>query len=101
MSVPKVAAELNRIEIDVTPELKSLLERAEKLQGCTLEEFIITALMAEAEATIAGHEFLRIDVSPQAYEQIMAAITNPLPPNKELREAAQDYWKFASEAERE
>jgi len=101
MSVPKVAAEPVRIEIHVTPELKSLLERAAELQGCTLEEFIITSLLAESEATIAGHESLRIEVSPQAYEQIMAAITNPSPPNKKLREAAQDYSEFVSEAERE
>lgn len=101
MSVPKVAAELVRIEIQIGPELKSVLERAAELQGYTLEEFIITSLLAEAEATIAGHESLRINVSPQAYEQIMAAITNPPPPNKELREAAKDYWTFTSEAERE
>ena len=101
MSMPKIVAQAERIEARVTPELKALIERAAHLQGRTLEDFIVTSLEAEAEGTISGHATLRIEVSQGAYEQVLAAIENPPPPNEARREAYRDYLDFIGDAEHE
>ena len=75
-----------RLEARVTPEIKDLMERAAKLRGCTLTDFIVDSVQAAAEETIRQHQILQL--SARDTEAFFAAVANPPAFDEKLRDAA-------------
>ena len=71
----------------VTPEQKTLFERAAALQGLSLADFLVQNAQAAAEVVIRNREI--ITLSPRDTAVLVEALLNPPPPNEALRAALQ------------
>ena len=90
MSTRKAARRRSeRVEARVTPEQKKLLERAAALESRSLTDFVLSSAQAAAADTIARHEVLKL--RPDDQEVFVAALLNPLAPNRALRAAVARY----------
>ena len=78
-----------RLEARVTPEQKKLIERAAKLRGTTVTEFVVLSAQQAAAETIRNHETLVL--RDEARDVFVKAILNPPLPNEALRSAARRY----------
>lgn len=78
-----------RLDFRVSPEHKSLIERAAGVQGQTVSNFAISALLKAAEETIqqATHRTL----SARDSRLFLAMLDSDAPPNAALRRAAKRY----------
>jgi uncharacterized protein (DUF1778 family) len=80
------AARRARLEARVSPEQKSLLERAAALEGRTLTDFVVASAQQVALETIERHEVLALTARDSlAFAQ---ALIQPRKPNVRLRRAA-------------
>ena len=78
-------AKLQRLETRVTYEQKQLIERAAKLEGCSITDFVLASTQAAARQVIREHEILRLTAKDR--EVLVSALVNPPEPNAKLREA--------------
>jgi uncharacterized protein (DUF1778 family) len=78
-----------RVEARVTPEQKTLFERAAALEGRSLTDFLLSSAQAAAAETISRHELLKL--RPDDQVAFVAALLNPPAPNKSLRAAVARY----------
>ena len=69
----------------MSPEQKALIERAARLQGRSLTDFLIASAQQEAERVIHEHEVMVL--SPRDSVSFVQALLNPPPPNEALRAA--------------
>ena len=76
---------LERLETRVTYEQKQLIERAAKLEGRSITDFVLAATQAAARQVIQEHEVLRLTTKDR--EVFVSALLNPPEPNAKLREA--------------
>jgi len=83
---PKVIA---RLEARISPETKSLLQKAADLEGRTLTDFIVASVQAEAYRIIEKHQKLKLSVEDS--EAFVHALLNPPQPNDALKVAALTY----------
>jgi uncharacterized protein (DUF1778 family) len=72
-----------RLEARVTPEQKSLIERAAALQGRTVTDFVLTSEQDAAQRAIEEHH--QISLSGRASEAFVDALLNPKPVSDRLR----------------
>jgi uncharacterized protein (DUF1778 family) len=77
--------------LPLTPEQRELFERAAEYHGRSLADFLVSAAMTVAEDVFYGPHSVDIQLSPAAYEQLLAYIDNPGEPNERLREAFRRY----------
>ena len=82
-----------RLEARVTPEQKSLIERAAALQGRTVTDFVLSSVQDAARRAIDEHD--RIELSVRDSEAFVDALLNPRPINGRLRDAVRRYRKQA------
>jgi uncharacterized protein (DUF1778 family) len=80
-----------RLEARVTQEQKKLIERAAKLEGRTITDFLVTSAQAAARSVIHEREILTL--SSRGRKVFIDAILNPREPNEKLRRAARLYNK--------
>ena len=80
-----------RLEARVTPELKSLIERAATLRGTTVTEFVVASAQEAATNTIKDFDVLHL--REEAREVFVHAVLNPPAPNDAARAAAERYKK--------
>jgi uncharacterized protein (DUF1778 family) len=78
-----------RLEARVTPEQKSLIERAAALQGRTVTDFVLTSVQDAARRAIDEHD--RIELSVRDSEAFADALLNPRPINDRLRDTVRRY----------
>ena len=78
-----------RLEARVTPDQKRLIERAAKLRGTTITEFVVVSAQQAAANTIKDFETLTI--RDEAREVFIRAVLNPPAPNQAARAAAARY----------
>ncbi len=64
-----------RLEARVPAELKTMFQRAADIEGVTLSNYLITALVERSRATIREHEILTL--SGRSREVFLEALRNP------------------------
>jgi uncharacterized protein (DUF1778 family) len=84
-----------RLEARVSPEQKSLLERAAALEGRTLTDFVVASAQAAALETIERHQVIKLTARDSLI--FAEAITNPPAPNERLRAAARRHRELIAE----
>jgi uncharacterized protein (DUF1778 family) len=75
MTIKTREQKTRRLDIRVTPEIRSLLERAANVQGCTLSDFVRNAVRSSAEEVIRSRQILQL--SARDSDAFFAALENP------------------------
>ena len=78
-----------RLEARITPDQKRLIERAAKLRGTTVTEFVVASAQQAATDTIKNFEVLTL--RDEARRVFVNAVLNPPQPNEAARAAARRY----------
>lgn len=89
MTTPSTTKTMARLEARISPEIKSLLQKAADLEGITLTDFAIASLQEAAIATIQKHQTLKLSLEDS--EAFVDALLNPPLPNQALLAAAVRY----------
>jgi uncharacterized protein (DUF1778 family) len=90
-----MAAKLQRLEARVDAKQKSLLQRAAKLQGRTLTDFVIHAAQEAAIQIIERHKFL--ELSERGQKTFVDALLSPPNPVPAFVAAAERYRKLTAQ----
>ena len=75
-----------RLEARISPETKSLLQKAADLEGRTLTDFVVASVQAEAYRVIEKHQKLKLNLEDS--QAFVDALLNPPSPNEALKKAA-------------
>lgn len=75
-----------RLEARATMQQKDIIERAAKLRGTSVTDFVVLAAQKEAIETI--RDFQTLNLSREASRVFVDALLNPPAPNAALRAAA-------------
>lgn len=89
-------AKLERFAARIQPEEKRMLERAAKLTGRKLTDFVMGSARDAALQAIERFEHLTL-IDPQDREAFVDAMLNPPMPSARLREAARRYRDVTEE----
>lgn len=87
--VSKQSRKVERLEARVTPEQKRIIERAAKLRGTSLTNFVLVSAQQAATETIKDSEMLSL--RDEAREVFVNALLNPPGPNAAAKGAARRY----------
>jgi uncharacterized protein (DUF1778 family) len=82
----RVTERSSRLEARVSREAKALCQRAAKLQGRTLTDFVVHSAVEAAQRAIRESEFIELTLSDRM--AFVEALMKPAPPNARLRAAA-------------
>ena len=85
------AARRARLEARITPAQKALLERAAKLSGRSLSEFVVRSAQETATRIVREQELMSLGT--QDRKAFVAALLKPAAPGSRLRKAARRYNK--------
>ncbi len=78
-----------RLEARLTREQKMHIERAAKIKGTSISDFVVLSAADAALRTILEHEVLTLN--ERSREVFARALLKPLPPGKRLVAAAKRY----------
>ncbi len=78
-----------RIDLRISPDLKTLLSRAASYSGMSLSSFLVSIACARAKEVVAEHESLTL--SPHDWEAFIAALDGADRPRPKLEAAARRY----------
>lgn len=78
-----------RLEVRIPQEKKEMLERAVKLTGRTVSDFVRDSVEKEARKTLKDYEVM--ELSKRDSKVFAEALINPSEPSDELKEAAKRY----------
>lgn len=92
MTTPSTKKTMARLEARISPEIKSLLQKAADLEGITLTDFVIASVQVAAIATIQKHQTLKLSLEDS--EAFVDALLNPPLPNQALLAAAARYQQI-------
>ena len=81
-----------RLEARVPSEIKALFQRAADLKGLTLTDYVINALVDDAQQVIRDHEVLTL--TGRNREVFLRALLNPPSPSESLIAALARYRKM-------
>lgn len=95
MNNPDKALKRERLEARVSPEQKSLFQRAATLRGQTLSDYVVNIVQQDAEETIHKHEIITLSARDSCI--FVDALLNPSGPNDALRAAFEDYKEFTGQ----
>jgi len=84
----KTRKRAERLEARVSPETKALCEKAAKLEGRSLTDFLVTNVVEAAKRSIRENEF--IELTQRDRTAFVTALLSAAPaPNARLRKAAE------------
>ena len=75
----------DRLEARVSRDVKALCQKAAKLQGRTLADFVVHTVVEAAKRTIHENEFVELNLCDRT--AFAEALLNPPAPNAKLRKA--------------
>ncbi len=81
--------ESGRLEVRVSAEAKALCQKAARLQGRTLTDFVAQSALEAAQRTLREQELLNL--SQRDRTTLVNALLDPPEPNAALRKAARRY----------
>src|SRR5436309_3369917 len=96
ISIATASTGQKQLELTVTSEQEATFRRAAEILGVSLDEFAVSLLQAEAEATIREYEEATITLSPRDSLVFAQAVLDPPEPNEALRRAVRDYRKWVA-----
>jgi uncharacterized protein (DUF1778 family) len=79
----------NRVEARLTAEQKRYIERAARIKGTSVSDFLVSSAADAAIQAIREHEVLTLN--ERAREVFVQALLNPPPSGPRLKEAAKRY----------
>ncbi|MFZ3217255.1 MAG: DUF1778 domain-containing protein [Candidatus Acidiferrales bacterium] len=85
----KVPGKPERLEARIAPEQKRLIEKAARLRGTTVTEFVVSKVQEAAIQTV--REFETLQLQDESREAFVAALLNPAEPNDAAKRAAARY----------
>lgn len=89
----KRAAQNDRFEARISPEKKSLCQRAAIIRGSSLSDFVINSAVEAAERTIREVEFMDL-TQRDRLAFVQALLNDAAAPNATLRKAAERYARM-------
>lgn len=78
-----VALKNERLDFRVSPDQKSILERAAEIKHVSLSSYVISSALRQAQIDLTENETLIL--SNRDRDSIMAALENPPKPNEALK----------------
>jgi len=78
-----------RIDLRISPDLKTLLSRAASYSGMSLSSFLVSTAAIRAKELVAEHEALTL--TPRDWEAFLAALDDADRPRPRLEAAARRY----------
>ena len=81
-----------RLEARIAPMQKQLIERAARMQGRTVTDFVVTALQEAARKAIEENSSWQLSVEQQ--RAFVEALMDPPAPNRKLRAARRRYVAY-------
>jgi uncharacterized protein (DUF1778 family) len=88
----KIPQKVERLEARISPETKTLCQRAASLQGRSLTDFVVHSAVEAATRTIRESEF--IELSRRDRLAFVEALLNAPEPNTRLQEAMQRHHQL-------
>lgn len=79
-------AKTERLELRVSPDVKSEIETAAQLSYVSVSQFIADSAVQRAATVISEHT--RIKLTEESWNAVMEALEDPPAPNERLRRAA-------------
>ena len=89
-----MSLKMERLEARVSKDQKDLLQKAARLEGSSLTEFIVRAAQDAANRALERTEILKLTARDR--ERFINALIAPPPPKPRLRKAAARYKKIVS-----
>jgi uncharacterized protein (DUF1778 family) len=89
----KAFRKLERLEARLTREQKRTIERAARIRGTSITDFVLSSVQRAAADTIESFERLRL--RDRARDVFVNALLNPPAPDRAARAAAQRYKERA------
>jgi uncharacterized protein (DUF1778 family) len=83
-----------RLETRISPDQKTLFQRAADLAGRSLTDFVVSSVQEAAEREVRAHQVL--ELTARETEAFFEAIQNPPPPGERLRAAARQHQQQVS-----
>lgn len=74
----------DRLDFRVSPDQKSILERAAEIKHISVSSYVISSALRQAQIDLTENETLIL--SNRDRDSIMAALENPPEPNEALKE---------------
>jgi uncharacterized protein (DUF1778 family) len=84
--------EKSRITARVPSEMREALEEAARLQGATVNQFVVQAAYQEAQRILERETVIRL--SQRGAQKVFALLENPPKPNKQLKGAVKAYHEL-------
>jgi uncharacterized protein (DUF1778 family) len=84
--------EKSRITARVPSEMREALEEAARLQGATVNQFVVQAAYQEAQRILERETVIRL--SQRNAQKVFALLENPPKPNKRLKDAVKAYHEL-------
>jgi uncharacterized protein (DUF1778 family) len=88
----RMTARSERLEARVSPETKALFQKAARIQGSTLTEFIVNCAVEAAKRAVREDEFLRLTRRDRI--AFVEALLNAPTPNAKLQKAAKRHARI-------
>lgn len=79
-----IALKNDRLDFRVSPDQKSILERAAEIKHISVSSYVISSALRQAQIDLTENETLIL--SNRDRDSIMAALENPPEPNEALKE---------------
>ncbi len=89
VATPEGRTRAKCLEVRITAEQKTLIERAAALQGGTVTDFVLTSVQEAARRAIAEHQ--RLELSMRDSDAFVDALLHPKSVNARLRETVRRY----------
>jgi uncharacterized protein (DUF1778 family) len=86
----QLVTRIQRLEARVTREAKELCQKAARIQGLTLTDFVVNSAVEAARRTVRENEFLELTYRERV-AFVEALLKAPTSPNPKLRKAAKRY----------
>ena len=84
--------EKSRITARVPSEMREALEEAARLQGATVNQFVVQAAYQEAQRILERETVIRL--SQRGAQKVFAMLEHPPKPNKQLKDAVKAYHEL-------
>ena len=82
-----ILAKTERLELRISPDVKSEIETAAQLSRVSVSQVIADSAAQRAESVISEHS--RIKLTEESWNAVMSALENPPVPAERLRRAAE------------
>ena len=83
--MPTIIEDKSRITARVPAELRDTLEQAARLQGATLNQFVVQSAFQEAQRIVERETLIRL--SQRDAQKVFSLLDHPPKPNSRLTEA--------------